>query len=325
MDAGIDRYWEAFHLLSVQPGNQVTPELKETLLTQLTTHLMKAKRYAEVAQLWQIPFAKGCGMTASQHFSLGLAYIELKQPAEAAEQMQQCLARRNQTVFTPVNREILGAAPHHCLALCLAAIGKTEESRKAFEAALTTEPSSRNVRFDYARFHASQGVTVDALKLLNQLTLENPAEARVWQFGGQIALSRQECRDFARHWTSQAIKHYPKDPAILTQRAEVLMMNQDIEQALELWRNAQEPASPRQRAAIVLCEFLLGDRKLQLRPDEEPAVSKEALQWYRQWISAGAHSTAHQLHERMEPIRRVLPGFVRVWEAADRQARKVAA
>jgi GT2 family glycosyltransferase/Tfp pilus assembly protein PilF len=324
-DAGIDRYWEAFHLLAALPASQVTPELKETLLTQLTTHLMAGKRYSEVAQLWQIPFAKSGGMTASQHFSLGLAYIELKQPAQAAEQMRQCLARRNQPTLTPVNREILKAAPNHCLALCLAATNQPEAARQAFEGALADDPLSRVVRFDFARFHAAQGASIDALKLLNQLALENPGEARVWQFGGQIALSRPECLDFSRHWTAQAIKHFPQDHSIAIQRAEVLMLNQDIERALPLWRIADAPASPRHRAAIVLCELLLGDRQHQFRSDEEPAISREAVQWYRQWISVGAHSLLHGLHERIEQIRLVLPAFVNIWEAADRQARKVAA
>ncbi|HEX4122408.1 MAG TPA: glycosyltransferase [Verrucomicrobiae bacterium] len=325
LDAGIDRYWEAFRLLFAQPSAQVTPELKETLLTQLTTHLMTGRRFSEVAQLWQIPFAKSAGMTASQHFSLGLAYIELKQPAQAAEQMQQCLAMRGQPAFTPVNRDVLRAAPHHCLAACLTATNQPEAAREAFEAALAEEPLSRAVRFDFARFHASQGAPLEALKLLNQLVLENPAEARVWQIGGQIALSRSECLDFARHWTAQGIKHFPQDPVINTQRAELLMLNSDLEQALSLWRKAQAPLSVRHRAAIVLCELLAGDRQYQFPPDEEPAISREAVHWYRQWIGAGAHSLLHQIHESIGKIRLVLPGFVNVWEAADRQARKVAA
>jgi tetratricopeptide (TPR) repeat protein len=181
------------------------------------------------------------------------------------------------------------------------------------------------VRFDFARFHAAQGAPLEALKVLNQLVLENPAEARVWQFGAQIALSRPECIQFARTWTGEAIKHFPQDQDIVLQRAEALMLNQEIEQALPLWRRAHSPASPRHRAAILFCELLLGDRQHQFRPDEEPAISREAVYWYRQWISAGAHSSLHMLHERIEQIRLVLPAFVNVWDSANRQARKVAA
>jgi tetratricopeptide (TPR) repeat protein len=325
LEAGIDRYWQAFHLLAALPANEVAPELRETLLTQLTSHLMTAKRFSEILLLWEVPFATAGGMTATQHFSLGLAYIELKQPTEAAEQMRQCLARRGQPALTPINPEILKAAPNHCLALCLAALNDHEGARNAFEAALADELLARGARFDFARFHASQGAHIDALKMLNQLILENPAEARVWQFGGQIALGRPECLDFARHWTGHAVKHFPQDHAILLQRAETLMLSQDIAQALPLWRQAHSSMSPRHRAAIVLCELLAGDRQHQFRPEEEPAISREAVHWYRQWITVGAHSLIHRLHERIEQVRLALPGFVTIWEAADRQARKAAA
>jgi len=38
----------------------------------------------------------------------------------------------------------------------------------------------------------------------------------------------------------------------------------------------------------------------------------------------GAHALIQQLHERMETIRLTLPAFVRVLEAAHRQARQIA-
>ncbi len=323
LDAGIDRYWEAFHLLAAQPAEQGTPELRETLLTQLTVHLMAAKRYAEVVQLWQIPFAQAGGLTASQHFGLGLAHIELQQPGEAAEQMRQCVAKRRRAALSPINREILKAGPNHCLALCLTKLGETAAARQAFEAALADEPSARAARLDFARFQAGQGGHIEALKLLNQLAEENPGDAGVWLLGGQIALSRPECLEFARNWTGEAVKNFPQNPGILGQRAEALLLSQEIEQALPLWRHAA--SSPRQGAALLLCELLAGEGRHPFAPAEEPALSREAIYWYRQWIRVGAHSVLHQLHESMEKIRLVLPGFVRTWEAASRQARQVAA
>ncbi|MGA2176367.1 MAG: glycosyltransferase [Verrucomicrobiota bacterium] len=325
IEAGIDRYWEAFHLLSALPPAQVTPELRETLLTQFTSHLMAAKRFSEIVQLWQIPFAQSAGLTASQHFSLGLAYLELQQPAEAAEQMRQCVAKRRRPVLSPINREILKAGPNHCLALCLTKLGEAGAARQAFDAALADDPSARPVRFDFARFHAAQGRPIDALKLLNQLREENPADLLVWHLGGQIALSRPESLEFACNWTGEAVKHFPQNQSLLVQRAEALMLSQDIEQALPLWRDAHAPNSPRQRAALVLCELLAGAPRHQILPAEEPSLSQEAIYWYRQWINVGAHSLLHQLHESMEKIRLVLPGFVRAWEAATRQVRQAAA
>ena len=161
--------------------------------------------------------------------------------------------------------------------------------------------------------------------MLRQLTEENPAEMPVWQLGGQIALSRPEYLGFARTWTAEAVKYFPENPGILAQRAEALMLSQDIQQALPLWRRVCAPDSPRQRAALVLCELLSDDPRHELLPADEPAVSQEALKWYRQWIRVGAHSSIHQLHDNMEKVRIVLPGFARTWEAATRQVRQAAA
>jgi tetratricopeptide (TPR) repeat protein len=307
------------------PAAEVTPELRETLLTQLATHLMAAKRFSDIVQLWQIPFAKSGGLTASQHFCLGAALMELKQPAEAAEHMRQCAAKRDRPVFSPINPEILKAGPQHCLALCLTALNDAEGARKAFDAALAADASSRPLRFDLARFQAASGRTGEALRILQQLVLETPAEPRTWELGGQIALNLPEYLEFARKWTGDAVKNFPDNQNLLRQRAEALMLNQDVAGALPLWRRAQPAGSLQHRAAIVLCELLIGDCQHHFTAAEEPAISQEAVKWYRQCIRMGAHSFIHQLHERMETIRLTLPAFVRVLEAAHRQVRQVAA
>jgi GT2 family glycosyltransferase/glycosyltransferase involved in cell wall biosynthesis/tetratricopeptide (TPR) repeat protein len=325
LDAGLEKYYQALHLMAAQPPGQIVPELRETLLTQLTTHLLAAKNYAGVAELWAMPFARSAGLTASNHFGLGLAYMELQRPAEAAEQMRQCLAKRGQPVLSPVNVEILKAGPHHCLALCLSALGQKEAAAQAFAAALAEEPASLRAGLDFARFQAGQGRPLDALKQLNSLAAGNPGEASVWELGGQIALSRPEFLEFARDWTGEAVKHFPEQAGLRAQRAESLLLTQDMAGALPLWRAAPSPGSSRPMAAVVLCELLTEGCRRRFPADEEASVSRELVKWYRQLIAAGAHSSVRQLHERMEQAREVAPGFVRVWEAATQQARQAMA
>ncbi len=316
LEAGLDRYREALRLMSALPAEQVVPELRETLLTQLTTHLIKAKRFAEIVQLWQTPFAKTGGLTASQHFLLGLSHLELSQPAEAAEQMRQCLDKRHRPALSPVHKEILKAAPHHCLALALAALKQTAEAEQAFHAALADEPQSRLVRFDFARFQVERNQPLEALKLLNQLVSEDPKEARVWQFGAQIAIGHPDFMEFARDWTGEAFKHCPQDPIIILQRAEALLLTQEVEQALPLWIKAHSPTSARHLAALVLCECLTVGCQRNFPPADERMVSQEFQKWYRQLIKSGANSLVYQLNESMEKVRLVLPTFVTTWERA---------
>lgn len=150
-------------------------------------------------------------------------------------------------------------------------------------------------------------------------------EPRVWDLGGQIALSRPEHLEFARDWTREAVNTFPENHKFLGQRAEALLLHQGPAQALPFWRHIEASATLRQRAALVLCELLTDDRQYHFTAGEEPAISHEAVQWYRLCIRMGAHAAIQQLHARMESIRAVLPAFVQTLEAAHRQARQSAA
>jgi GT2 family glycosyltransferase/tetratricopeptide (TPR) repeat protein/glycosyltransferase involved in cell wall biosynthesis len=324
LDAGLEQYWQAFMLMSALPAAQVVPELRETLLTQLATHLMTARRFPEIIQLWQAPFATSGGLTASQHFVLGLVHMELKQPAEVAEQMRQCIAKRDRPALSPINAEIRKAGPNHCLALSLVALKQMPAAESAFLAALADDPQSGPARFDFARFRFDQGQPLEALNLLNELVASHSDDPQVWQFGAQIALSQPGFLEFARDWTGEAIQHLPDHPAIILQRAEALLLNSDIEPALPLWAKAHSPKNARHLAALVLCEFLTSECSRSFPPADEKSVSQEFLKWYRQLINARAHGLVNQINEGMDNLRPILPTFVAMFEAAMKEVEAAA-
>jgi GT2 family glycosyltransferase/glycosyltransferase involved in cell wall biosynthesis/Tfp pilus assembly protein PilF len=271
--AGLEQYRRAFELCSALPATQVVPETRETLLTQFTTHLMAERDFEGIVHVLQSPLAKAGGLTASLHFALGLALMELQRFDEAAQQFRQCLAKRHQPALSPINRDIRRAAPNHCLALCLAKLRQSEAAAQAFCAALADEPESRPVRLDYAKFLAEAGQPVEGLKLLHQLVSEQATDLPVWLLGGQLALSRPEFLEFACDWTREAEKQFPDEPRVLAQRAEALLLNQEIQSALPLWRRCLAPSAnemisqimahpfptafiSRAEAALVLCQLL---------------------------------------------------------------------
>jgi glycosyltransferase involved in cell wall biosynthesis len=320
LEAGLEQYREALRLMSALPSGQVVPELRETLLTQLTTHLLRAGRFGEIVELWRQPFPQSSALTASQHFMLGLAQMELKQPAAAAEQMRQCLAKRRQPALSPINKEILKAGPHHCLALSLAALGQQAEAEQAFRDALGEDAKLRPVRFDFAKFQFQQGRPLEALKLANELVAESCQDVQTWLLGGQIALSQPDFLEFAQDWTGEAMKHFPEDSAILLQRAEALTLNQQAALALPLWTKAHSPDSARHLAALTLCELLAGECRRRFAPPTEPMVSQEFLKWYRRLIKFKARSVVNNINEKLDDLQAVLPGVVKVLGAAMKQA-----
>jgi hypothetical protein len=251
---------------------------------------------------------------------LGLAHMELKQPAAAAEQMRQCLAKRRQPALSPINKEILKAGPHHCLALSLAALGQMAGAEQAFRDALGEDAQSRPVRFDFAKFQFQQGRPLEALKLANELVAENRQDIQAWLLGGQIALSQPEFLEFAQDWTGEAIKQFPEDSAILLQRAEALTLNQQAALALPLWTRAHFPNSARHLAALTLCEVLAGECRRHFTPHTEKLVSQEFLKWYRHLLKCKAHSLVNQVNEKLDDLQAVLPAAAEMLGAAMKQA-----
>jgi len=313
---GLEQYAAAFAALAALPKEQVTPELRESLLTQYASHLVSAKRSVEVVRVLQSPLAKAGGLTASMLWLLGLALIEQKQFVEGAAQMRECLAKRGQPALTPVNRNILKGGPSHCLALCLASLKQRDAAKQAFEAALKEDPNARAVRFDFARFLVEGGHEVDALKWLHELATEEPSEARVWQFGGQVALSRPEYFEFAADWTSEAHKLHSSHPAIIGQRATVLLLGGEAEAALTLWRELDSTTNAVNRAAIAICEALAGQAVTPVNGAIAPAANQEFLNWYRRLLAVNAERLVAVLHQRMDVWRGAAPLAARLIEAA---------
>ena len=325
LDAGVEQYQRAFEILSRQPAGTVVPELREMLLTQMSTHLMAQKWFNEIVRVLASPLAAAGGLTASLHFTLGLAYFELKQFSEAAGQMRQCLAKRNQPALAPINQEIRKAGPHHCLALCLDQMGETDAAAEEFRLAIEADPQSRSVRCDHARFLAAHERQADALNLLFALANEKPSEAQVWLQGGQLALSRPEFLEVALDWTTEAARNLPDDPAVVQQQAEALMLAGRSDEALPLWRRGSPAADDVVAAALVICETVAGQNQLAPVSLAEVAVSREFVKWYQKLLQFSARQLVEALNANVETLEKVLPTAAHILADALAEANETAA
>ena len=324
LQGGLAKYRDAFRLLSAQPAADVVPKLREVLLTQLTYHLCKAREYDEIVRVLNSPLAKNGGLTASLHFTLGLACFELKLYCDAVEQLRQCIGKRTEPSLSPINTGILTSAPYHCLALSLVKLGDDAGAEKAFQAALHEKGRLEDVNFDYARWLAAQQRPVDAFHALHEIITENSKHAAAWRCGGELALSRPEFLEFARDWTGEAIRYLADDPAIIAQRAEALLLSEQTENAAALWKlvcNGSRP--PRALAALIICAAAeSGPMPSAQSPAEETAVSRAFLEWYQRLITVGAQKTVLKLNSRLDALRESLPTAVRLLGSAMAEAGK---
>jgi tetratricopeptide (TPR) repeat protein len=309
LEAGLDAYRATLELLSAQPPGEVVPELRETLLSQFTTHLFKAGRSCEVVALLRSPLATTGGLTASLDFALGLAHFERREFREAARHLRRCIAHRHEPGLTPGNPDIHTAVPSHCLALSLIELGDSTAAEVAFRDGLANGQKDESLRLDYARFLTRKNRPIEALELLNATVAANAGCAAAWKLGGELALSRPEYLEFARDWTAEALKAIPADLAVQAQRAEALLLSNDAPVALEVWRPlAASNSAARLQAAWLLCELVAGPTAVLPAPPDEPAVSRAFLEWYRRLIAFGAGETVQRLHDQLAALRRTLPG-----------------
>ena len=305
--------------MAAKPADQTAPELSEALLTQFTCHLYKTHAHQEVVEVLTSPLAKRGGLTASLHFALGLAYFETGQHNEAAEQMRQCLAKRKQPALTPINTDILTAAPYHCLAMSLAKAGRPGDAEKAFQSGLTETGRGEELRLDYAKFLVDQNRHVDALNRLHELITANAGCAAAWRLGAQIALTRPDFLEFACDWTAEAIKQLPKDKEIVSQRAEALLLNQQTAVARGLWQSLwEQDHQHRALAALLICD-IVEDSPLNYSTANEPdfgPVSREFIDWYQRFLGMRLTAIVTCLNQRVDALRGVLPAVAGMLESA---------
>ena len=311
------RYQEAFAILSAKPAAEVVPELCETLLTQLCSRLTSARRFDEVVRVLTSALARPA-LTASLHFSLGLAQLELKRFSEAADQMRQCLAKRAQRGLAPINKDILTAAPRHCLALCLAQAGDAAGAEQEFKAGLAESGHEAAVRIDYAQFLVARGRAVEAMERLHEVVSADATNALAWRLGGQIALSQPEFLEFARDWTGEALRHHAGDQLILAQRAEAVLLSGDAGGAREGWaRIADGGRNASVQAALILVDLVAGDAgEISLGRLPELAVSRAFITWYQKLITANAGALVLAVNDRLDLLQQVLPTAAKILESA---------
>ena len=215
---GLEKYLAAVAVVVARGPAALTPEFRETLLTQTCTHLASARRYQELLDLLDSPWAKADGGSASLHFLGGLAAAELKQYRRVADHMCQCLATRSQPALSPILPEIRGAAPWHCLAVALARLNLMAEAEPAFRSALNDDPASPRIQLDWACFLSARGDPAAALGVLHELVQADPTNASAWQAGARITLSDPALREVARDWTTVACQQLPENRELARDR-----------------------------------------------------------------------------------------------------------
>ena len=309
---GLGYYQQAYTAMLEQPYAQTPPELREVLLTQYASHLLTLQLYQEVISLFHDRAVAPKARTASQHFILGLAHSALQRWEPCVTHLQQCLKLRNQPALTPIHQDIRSATPAHCLAHSLRKLGRKAEAKTAFEQALQDDPLNESARVEFAAFQADEGQIIPALTLLHAGIEQNPKQAKVWEAGGSLSLRQRDTLEFALDWSREALKHLPNHPTLQRQRAETLLLNGHVHEALPLWSEVSQSNEAANSSGLILCRLFAGESQSALPPEREVAVSQDLIRRYRQSVEMGLDGWVNALHQRVGTLRQTLPSAARL-------------
>ncbi|MGC8744191.1 MAG: glycosyltransferase [Verrucomicrobiia bacterium] len=315
VDEGIEYYQKAFEALSKMSGDSITPEMRETLLTQYSTFLFSKQRYDDIVRLLTSKLATNYGgLNASHHYLLGYAFYKLKKIEQAATELKNCISKRDKPTYSHALAEIHKGEPHYLLAICYAVLNKVKEADKEFNRAIQHDPESLKYNYDYARFLAGHGELIRALELLNKVIAGNSTNPAVWQLGARIALNNQNLVPFALEWTEEALKFCPENPELIEYRADALLLNGRIDEAIECFERL--PISARQQASLVFCEVIKGVCNRSYNEDNERTISFELIKLYRQCINSRALSVIDCFHNNIGALQPALPTAAQIIKKA---------
>ena len=308
-------YYEKSYLAMLQyPYSQTPQELREVLLTQYASHLLTLKQNEDVVTIFNDQAILPKDRTASHYFIQGLAESALQRWEACATSLQQCLKLRNQPALTPIHQDIRGGTPGHCLAHALRKLGRTADANKAYEQSLQDAPLNEAARVEFAAFQAESGQIIPALTLLHEGIQLDPNQPKVWEVGCAIALRHKDSHEFALDWSGEALKHLPDNPILKRQRAETLLLNGHVGDALPLWIELSKNNDDASASGLILCRLFTGEPLSGLPPNRERAVSQDVIRRYRQAVELGLDGWIQAFHERLGALHQVLPSAARLIE-----------
>jgi glycosyltransferase involved in cell wall biosynthesis/Tfp pilus assembly protein PilF/GT2 family glycosyltransferase len=311
---GIGYYEKSYMAMLQYPYSQTPQELREVLLTQYASHLLTLKQNEDVVTIFNDQAILPKDRTASHYFIQGLAESALQRWEACATSLQQCLKLRNQPALTPIHQDIRGGTPGHCLAHALRKLGRTTDANKAYEQSLQDAPLNEAARVEFAAFQAESGQIIPALTLLHEGIQLDPNQPKVWEVGSAIALRHKDSHEFALDWSGEALKHLPDNPILKRQRAETLLLNGHVGDALPLWIELSKNNDDASASGLILCQLFTGEPLSGLPPNRERAVSQDVIRRYRQAVELGLDGWIQAFHERLGTLHQALPSAARLIE-----------
>jgi len=210
-EESFQEYDLALNLAETIGFNKITPEVRETLLTQYSAYLLKDQRYQEVVQVLSGRLATVAELSASQLMVRARALISLKSYPAAFNDVKIAFKSRNSPTLFPSAVNASSLALEAIAGEVYYLNGHFHESIQFFEKALTSPRVELRTMLAYAECLDRIGETQKSLKFLLTQVETKKCIPEIWAHGAKILARHESLTETFNEWIAEAVKRYPNN------------------------------------------------------------------------------------------------------------------
>lgn len=316
---GMKYYFDALHASEVIPAEQISPELRETLLTQVSSVLLAMGKIQAIVDLMNSRLAKIGELTSSLYFTLGLAQINLEQHKAAIQSLSQCIRRKNNKTHSVINAQVKQGGPEHCLGICYEKVGKFDQALEQFGKALHLSPGSLGIQQDFILVANKNNLHLKAIDILNQNMCEGDDSLIFWRLGSQLCSANAQLHSFGVEWIGEALRYHPNDGELNQARWLFLLESCQLDQIAQGSGPSDNHLTSEIFAGIVWVRLVHGQSLPKAPASLEPKISAKMIDWYKKWVHKGDESLIRAINDNINSIKAEYPSAFSVVESVLKQ------
>ena len=214
VDESFAEYNQALNLLNIDKTDRESPEVRETLLTQYSTHLFLHKKYTEIINIFNSDLAKRDGLTSGQLMIRSIAFINCGKVTEALQDATEAYNRRDEATFSPQFIDPKSLAMEALVGEAYYLNNQITEAIFFLEIALKAERPELKIVLTYSECLSRIGEIGQALEHLHHQALFVSDKPEIWIIGFKIVQQNPALAEVAVEWLQEAIIHFPNDPIL---------------------------------------------------------------------------------------------------------------
>jgi predicted Zn-dependent protease len=203
-------YAEALRLAEMISINKITPEVRQTLLTQCSACLIIEQRLTEVIEVLTGVLAKNGPLTVGHLMVRARTDIHLKQPVEALNDAELAHSYKMNGILLPSAINPQSLALEAMMAEVLFINQRYPEALEYFETALKSDNPEPRTVLGYSECLNKIGKTGKVIQYIYNIAINNNSIPNIWIRGAAMLMRHEGLRTLNLQWIADAQQYYSK-------------------------------------------------------------------------------------------------------------------